>query len=82
MEYICKSLYQDALIIHLMYSLSLDPYHIYSLRYEDILSKNLVQYVDYKSSKSKIFYLYYELWNDINIIKRYQKTTKDAKLQM
>ena len=44
-----------------MYSLSLDSYHIYSLRYEDILSKNLIQYWDYKSSKNKICYLYYEL---------------------
>ena len=28
MEPICKSQYQDALIIHLMHSLSLDSYHI------------------------------------------------------
>ena len=58
MELICKSLYQDAQIIHLMYSLSLVSYHIYSLRYEDILSKNLIQYWDYKSSKNKTYYLY------------------------
>ena len=42
MEPICKSQYQDALIIRLMLYLSIDPYHIYSLRYEDILSKNLI----------------------------------------
>ena len=57
-----------------MYSLSLDPYHIHSIRYEDILSNNFIQYYDYKSSKNKICYLYYELWSDINIIKRYQET--------
>ena len=51
MELICKIQYQDALIIHLMHSFSLDPYHIYSLRYEYILSKNLIQYWDYKSKK-------------------------------
>ena len=56
-----------------MYSLSLDPYHIYSLRYEDILSKNLIQYLDYKSSVNKICYLYYELWSDIYVIKRYRE---------
>ena len=39
MEYICKIQYHVALIIHLMISLSLDPYHIYPLRYEDILAK-------------------------------------------
>ena len=43
MEPICKIQYQNALIIHLMHSLSLYPYHIYSLRYENILSKNLIQ---------------------------------------
>ena len=29
MELACKGQYQDALILNLMYSLSLDPYHIY-----------------------------------------------------
>ena len=57
-----------------MNSLSHVPYHIYLLRYEDILSKSLIQYWDYKSSKNKICYLYYKLWSDINIIKRYQET--------
>ena len=75
MELTWKSQYQDALIIHLMYSLSLDPYHIYSLRYEDILSKNLIQYWDYKSSVNKICYLYYELWSDIYVIKDIKKPT-------
>ena len=37
-----------------MYSLSLDSYHIYLLRYENILSKNLFQYLNYKSSKKFI----------------------------
>ena len=69
----CKGLYRDALIIHIMYSLSLDPYHVYSLRYEDILSKNKIQYWDYRSSSRKTSYLSFELWSDINLIKKYRK---------
>ena len=40
MDLACKGQYQDALIIHLIYSLSLDPYHIYSLTYDGIIDKN------------------------------------------
>ena len=69
MEFICKIQYLDVLIIHLIHFFSLDPYHIYSLRYEVILSKNLIQYWDYKSKKNKIYYLYFEPWSDINIAK-------------
>ena len=65
--------YQDALLLHIMYSLSLDPYHIYSLKYEDILSHNKIQYWDYKTSTSKICFLYNDLWSDIKIIKTYKE---------
>ena len=73
MKLMCKGQYQDALVIHLMYSLSLNPYHLYSLKYDDILSDNQIQYWDYKSSTYKTCYLYYELWSDINVIKQYQE---------
>ena len=76
MQLCSKGQYQNALILHLMYSLSLDPYHIFSLRYEDILSKDQIQYWDYRTSSKKTCYLYYELWSDINIIKRYQEFEK------
>ena len=39
MELACKGQYQDALILHLMNSLSLDPYHIYSLTFDGINHK-------------------------------------------
>ena len=35
---------------------------------------NFIQYWDYKSPINKICYIYYELWSDISIIKRFQKT--------
>ena len=73
MDLACKGQYQDALIIHLIYSLSLDPYHIYLLTYDCIIDKNQIQYWDYKSSSMKTCYLYYELWSDINLIKGYQE---------
>ena len=50
------------------------PYHIYSFKYKDILINNIIQYWDYKSSKTKICYLYNGLWSDINMIKGYQET--------
>ena len=74
MDLACKGQYQDALIIHLIYFLSLDPYHIYSLAYDGIIDKNQIQYWDYKSSSMKTCYLYYELWSDINLIIGYQET--------
>ena len=37
MELACKGQYRNALILHLMYSLSLDPYHIYSLIFDGTL---------------------------------------------
>ena len=73
MELACKGQYQDALILHLMYSLSLDPYHIYSLTFDGIINMNQIQYWDYKSSAKKTCFLYYELWSDINTIKQYQE---------
>ena len=73
MELACKGQYQDALILHLMYSLSLDPYHIYSLTVDGIININQIQYWDYKSSTKKTCFLYYELWSDINTIKQYQE---------
>ena len=36
-DFACNGQYQDALIIYLIYSLSLDPYHIYSLTYDGII---------------------------------------------
>ena len=44
MELACKGQYQDALILHLMYSLSLDPYHIYSLTFDGIINISQIQY--------------------------------------
>ena len=73
MELTCKGQYQDALILHLMYSLSLDPYHIYSLTFDGIININQIQCWYYKSSTKKTGFLYYELWSDINTIKRYQE---------
>ena len=69
----CKGQYQDALILHLIYYLSLDPYHIYSLTFDGIINMNQIQYWDYKSSTKKTCFLYYELWSDINTIKQYQE---------
>ena len=73
MKLMCKGQYQDSLVIHLMYFLSLIPYHLCSLKYDNILSDNQIQYWDYKSSTYKTCYLYYELWSDINVIKQYQE---------
>ena len=73
-SYLSLSQYQDALLLNIMYSLSLDPYHIYSLKYEDILNHNKIQYWDYKTSTSKICFLYCNLWSDINIIKKYKES--------
>ena len=44
MKLMCKGQYQDAFVIHFMYSLSLDSYHLYSLKYYNILSDNQIQY--------------------------------------
>ena len=74
MDLVCKGQYLDALIIHIIYSLTLYPYHIYSLTYDDIIDKNQIQYWDYKSSSMKTCYLYYELLSYINLIKGYQET--------
>ena len=71
MTLISKSQYQDALILHFMYSLSLDPYHIFGLCYEDVLSNTKIQWWDYKTSSMKSGFLYYELWSDIMTIKKY-----------
>ena len=59
MEFICISQYHDALIIHLMYSISLVPDYIYSLRYEDTFSKNIIQYLIINLQKIKfvIFFM-------------------------
>ena len=73
MDLACEGQYQDALIIHLICFLSLDPYHIYSLTYDGIIDKNQIQNWDYKSSSMKTCYFYYELWSDINLIKGYQE---------
>ena len=74
MDLACKGQYQDALTIDLIYSLSLDPFHIYSLTYDGIIDKNQIKYWDYKSSSMITCYLFYELWSDINLIKDYQET--------
>ena len=34
-----KEKYQDSMIIYFIYSLSIDPYHIFEIRYENILSQ-------------------------------------------
>ena len=47
---------------YLMFSLSFDLYHIYSLAFDDIINMNHTQYWDYKSSTKKTCNLYYELW--------------------
>ena len=60
---------QDSIIIHLMYSLGLDPYHFFSLRYEDIISPMKIQWWDYKTSSIAIGSLYYDLWSDIKFLK-------------
>ena len=61
--------YQDSIIIHLMYSLGLDPYHLFSLRYEDIISPTKIQWWDYKASSIATGSLYYDLWSDIKFLK-------------
>ena len=68
-----KKHYQDALVIHIMYSLSLDPYHIFSLRYEDLIGKDQIQFWDYRTSSYKLCFLYYDLWSDIQTLKGYQE---------
>ena len=73
MELACTGQYQDALILNLMYSFSSDPYHIYSLTFDGIININQIQYWHYISLTKKVCFLYYELWNDINTIKRYQE---------
>ena len=82
MKLMCKGQYQDGLVIHLMYSLLFDTYHLYSLKYDDILSDNQIQYWDYKSSTYKTYYLYYELWSDINVIKQYQEAKYDIYVKL
>ena len=73
MDLDCKGQYQDALIIHSIYSLSLDRYHIYSLAYDGIIDKDQIQFWDYKSSSMKICYLYYELWSALILLKTIKK---------
>ena len=65
-----KGKYQDSIIIHFIYSLSIDPYHIFGIRYEDILSQSQIQWWDYKTSSFKTGFLYYELWSDINFLQK------------
>ena len=65
-----KGQYQDSLILHIMYSLTLDPYHLFGLRYEELLNNDKIQWWDYKSSSFKSEFLYNELWSDINFLKK------------
>ena len=67
---------QDSLTIHLMYSLSIDPYQICSIRNEDIIDKDLICFWDYKISSTKLWFMYCELWSDIMFIKNITRLQK------
>ena len=83
MDLSSKWQYQDASILNFIFSLTIDPYHIFSLSYEYILSKDQIQYWDYKISPKNSIYLYYDLWSDINIIKNIKSIKKvNVELQL
>ena len=63
--------YQDAVILHAMYALSLNPYSIYLLTYEGIKEGQIIEYWDHKSSKTMTIDITYELLNDLNFYSIY-----------
>ena len=65
--------YQDALILNLIYSLSIDPYVIYMLTYEGISDNREITYWDYKKTSFVTKELHKELLNDINYFKIYSE---------
>ena len=48
---ITNGLIEDACILHIMFTLWLDPYDLYTLRFDDIGEDNSFQWWDYRASK-------------------------------
>ena len=69
--------FQDAVIIHTMYALALDPYTICLLTFEGIINHNVIQYWDHKTSKLKSKSISIELLNDLNYFKSYSIKKED-----
>ena len=65
--------FQDAVIIHAIYSLAIDPYTINLITYEGISTEKFIQYWDYKSSWVRTRYINQELINDIVYFKNYSQ---------
>ena len=59
-----------------MYSLSIDPYQICSIRYEDIIDKDLICFWDNKTSFIKLLFMYHEPRSDITFIRNIARLQK------
>ena len=82
MELACKGQYQDALILHLMYSFSLDPYHIYSLTFDGIINMNQIQYwiINHQPRKLVFYIMSYGATSILSNDIKKKKITKFVKL--
>ena len=61
--------YEDAVIIHTMYILALDPYALYMLTYEGIINDKVWEYWDHKTGNFKCKVITKELINDFRYLK-------------
>ena len=68
----CRQI-QDAVILHTMYSLAVDPYTIYLLTYEGIKENDIIEYWDHKSSCFQTETVTKILLNDINYFKNFSQ---------
>ena len=68
---ITKGLIEDACIIHIMFTLWLDPNYLYTLRFDDIGEDNSFQWWDNKASKFKSWKLTESLKGKFKYLKIY-----------
>ena len=62
-------LIEDAINIHLMFTLWIDPYDLYTLRFDDIEEDNCFQWWDYRVSRFKSWELKNSLKNELKYLK-------------
>lgn len=72
-QLVCKGFTEDAVILHIIYNLGLDPYNIYTLRFDDICPNLTIRCWDYRSSAFKEHRLDIDLNSDLNFLKIYIK---------
>ena len=72
-ELIFIGVFQDAIIIHAIYSLAIDPYTINLITNEGISTEKFIQYWDYKSSWVRARFINQGLINDIVYFKNYSQ---------